>query len=434
MLYAIAEILDKGKLYGYRILDSNTGEIKECGSQHIVEAINKGVGFKNLEVKNGNVTLLGEVAFHKYTKLNMELEAIDNNDTILILERTSLVDYKCTDYTGRLFSMTLTKLMSQWKRLIPVRGRLKDGEEIVMEETYDIDKERVKYLENKLKDYRAKIAMLGETELGIVIKGHEAVLVSADEDIESCIIPSFVTVIWEKAFTACTRLESIYIPKTIRYIGDEAFCNCNELAEVTMADMEVEVGVRAFDRCSKLKTIRLSNKLKEIPKRMLNYCFRLHSIEIPDSVKIIGESAFEYCEELENVTFNGPLDNIGDCAFNSCINLERIDLPTVKHTGKGIFSLCESLKYIKLSSIDKIGIDMFNSCEYMETIVIPEGVKEICTGAFSYCEELKTVILPSTIERIQLGVFKGIGGTVELVVPKGVTFKMDQVTANIKYV
>lgn len=79
------------------------------------------------------------------------------------------------------------------------------------------------------------------------------------------------------------------------------------------------------------------------------------------------------------------------------------------------FSGCESINTITLpETIKQIGEWAFSDCENLERIDIKEGVQNIGDLAFDRCISLQSITLPSTIERIGQMVFKGVKSIVSL--------------------
>lgn len=378
MLYAIAEIFDGIDLYGYRILDSNTEKVIEYRHEDLSREVLDGrLKIENIEIDNNKAVLTGKYK-DKYPKMDIE-NKVNDKDIIVVLERLSLISYKCTDYTGRIVYETIDKLNDEGTRLVIVNGYFKNSMEIEIKQTYEIDIDKVNYLKKKLSQYIAKVTIMGGKPLNIDIIGNEAVLFSiGDEDAEGCIIPSFVTTIWEKAFLLHDNIETVVIPESVRFIGKEAFSTCQRLKEVVMYDSEITLGAYMFYGCAKLRTIKLSNKLQEIPNGMFSYCASLTEIAIPSSVKRMGSSV-----------------------FGACSNLRDVHLPV----------------------LDVIGKNTFYNCESLQEIVIPEGVKEIQKEAFVLCKSLIRVILPTTLKKIDYKAFSGIPNKVELVVHRGMGFQ-----------
>lgn len=123
MLYAVAS------LYGYRILDSNTEEVKEYRHEDLSREVLAGrLQIENIEIENNKAILTGKYK-DKYPKMDIE-HRVNDKDIIVVLERMSLLSYKCTDYTGRIFYETIDKLTGEGIRVVIVNGYFKNSMEI----------------------------------------------------------------------------------------------------------------------------------------------------------------------------------------------------------------------------------------------------------------------------------------------------------------
>lgn len=100
-----------------------------------------------------------------------------------------------------------------------------------------------------------------------------------------------------------------------------------------------------------------------------------------------------------------PVVSIGDFAFSHCDVRSVILPPTIIQMGDYAF-YCSSLQTINLSEtgLSKISNYAFDGCERLESVTLPESLKEI--GAFSFSlTSLKTLTLPDSIERIDAFAF-----------------------------
>ena len=110
--------------------------------------------------------------------------------------------------------------------------------------------------------------------------------------VKNIVLTSGVTLIYRKAFIACTQLVSITIPDSVTMIGDEAFSGCQQLDNVTIPNSVASIGDRAFIQTG------------------------LTSIEIPESVNSIGMNAFTG-SSLKSIEFksNTPPSSLNSRCF-----------------------------------------------------------------------------------------------------------------------
>lgn len=109
-------------------------------------------------------------------------------------------------------------------------------------------------------------------------------------------------------------------------------------------------------------------------------------------------------------TYEGkPLTRILNGALQGLTKLESVTVPeNVREIGDNAFHSCTNLIDVKLpSTLRKIGNYAFTSIPYIESITLPEGLEEIGSAAFSICNSLTNIFLPSTLRHIDGNVFNG---------------------------
>jgi len=119
----------------------------------------------------------------------------------------------------------------------------------------------------------------------------------------------------------------------------------------------------------------------------------------------IGDYAFSETS-LHEVSIADTVTSIGERAFSSSPYLTEMEVPgSVESLGSQVFASCSGLKSVKLSSgaLTKIPSKAFYGCSRLETIVIPDGVTTIYTGAFSYCNSLTQVNISKSVNKIYDG-------------------------------
>ena len=100
---------------------------------------------------------------------------------------------------------------------------------------------------------------------------------------------------------------------------------------------------------------------------------------------------------------------IGNEVFKDCDKLQSVTIPdTVKEIGDSAFENCKSLEKINIpDSVNKIGKRAFVNCKILNSITLPNAVTEIGDLAFADCEALNSVIIPNTVKYIGEEVFSG---------------------------
>lgn len=115
---------------------------------------------------------------------------------------------------------------------------------------------------------------------------------------------------------------------------------------------------------------------------------------------------------------------VGYFAFAECGVLESIVIPEgVKEIGTCAFSDCHSLVNVVLpSSLTDISGPAFNNCKSLKSITIPEGVLHIDMFTFAGCTALKFISLPKGLTWIRCNAFENCTSLESINIPEGVEF------------
>lgn len=111
--------------------------------------------------------------------------------------------------------------------------------------------------------------------------------------------------------------------------------------------------------------------------------------------------------------------------------IERIIVEEgITELGNSLFSDFESLDSISLpQTLKNIGDCVFYKCSALEKIIVPEGVETIGYQAFCSCSNLTEITLPSTIKNIESEAFDGTGIT-SFNYPQNIKYIPNSVFAN----
>lgn len=129
---------------------------------------------------------------------------------------------------------------------------------------------------------------------------------------------------------------------------------------------------------------------------MQTYKSSLISATIQDGVKSIGAYAFYNCRALESAYLTDDISQAEIMCFAGCASLEIVNLPeNLTATPQYMFSGCTNLKSINFpQKLNSIGMRSFQGCGF-ETLIIPETIQFVNSGAFRSCSNLKTVVVRS---------------------------------------
>lgn len=120
------------------------------------------------------------------------------------------------------------------------------------------------------------------------------------------------------------------------------------------------------------------------------------SVSLPRSVTHVGDRAFFGCVSLESVTADGLL-TAGNDVFTGTPFVtaeEFIVLGDVLLRYNGRSALVGKVPNVSFVA------DAFAYNPYIKTVILPETVKTVGSGAFALCEDLKNVSLPFSLREI----------------------------------
>jgi hypothetical protein len=235
--------------------------------------------------------------------------------------------------------------------------------------------------------------------------------------LKNIILPSTVSVLNESSFYACEALESINL-EHIRKVGEAAFYGCTSLESATFSAALNELGGWAFSQCSSLESLSFDGvtELTEISDYAFTGCNMLRSVEIPEGVRRIGVLAFYNCSRISSVIIPSSVESIDfgalnytrwyqDKADDYLIVGDGVLIKCTAHpsvldlSGKGIKMIGSSAFY-HAEACNTAAAYGYKYADILETIVIPEGVREIGKSTFEGCISLKNITLNKDLKRI----------------------------------
>ena len=203
-------------------------------------------------------------------------------------------------------------------------------------------------------------------------------------------------------------LEMILEGKT--WVQGNGFTKCPNIISVTFNNASI-MHWNIFSECINLKRVVYTNNRGEISHQAFRKCLSLETVILPPSIKRIRPHAFYYCVNLKDIlTYNGEglpprpfsachnLKYIDSFAFQHCHSLETIELPeNIREIGQNAFSICAGSNEIGLRSIRlstglySIPQQCFWKSSCLQVCELPESIKLIKASAFDACKQLQYI-------------------------------------------
>lgn len=247
-----------------------------------------------------------------------------------------------------------------------------------------------------------------------------------EADITSLALPSSIKKLGYWSISFCTELKKVNVPASVEEIAEGTFRFCTGITDFTFEEgnnhfiMESDMlmtadkkrlihlfyaededktlnvtlpsTITAIDEyalaCRSVKEIKLHEGVEKIGQYAFSFA-SLSSIEIPASVTFLGEAFVSWIPGLKKITVaegNTCCKFVNDALYNADMTLFYMVLP-----GNNKIEIAET--------VTRIGDAAIQSTE-LETLVIPDNVREIGIQAIIDNPKLKTVVIGSGVEEI----------------------------------
>ncbi len=178
--------------------------------------------------------------------------------------------------------------------------------------------------------------------------------------------------------------------------------NALNLETVILDNKMQAISPYLFYGCKNLKEVKINSSITSIENNAFCNCSSLTSIVMPDKVTNIGNKAFYNCSSLINITMPTNLEFIGNGCFDGTawynnfpdgiIYIENI---LYKYKGKDNMPKDSAINIKEGTKI--ISGEAFFQCYYIQSITIPNTVKNIGDGAFMFCQ-FSNITFNGTVE------------------------------------
>ena len=248
------------------------------------------------------------------------------------------------------------------------------------------------------------------------------------------IIGEGITEIGEANFTYF-NLKSISFPDTLTKIGEYALSDTffDPPVSIVFPPSLKEIGHSAFasrwssaddekewdeDENAGIVKVTLPDGLEKLGHNAFG-SQPITKLVIPGTVQIEGAVGNI---KLKKLILKSGIEKIPFQMCSFCPNLETIEIPdTVKEIGKEAFWGCKKLKNIKIpNSVTYIGASAFKETT-LTKITIPDSVETLEQDVFLECFKLKQVTLPAHLTELKSGLFMNCKKLENVKIPKKVT-------------
>jgi len=276
-------------------------------------------------------------------------------------------------------------------------------------------------------------------------------LFSGCVSLETATVAPGISGLGKSAFSDCTALRSVSLPDGLGDAGTATFYNCTNLTAVSLPNSVTNIGIRAFVN-SGIREMVFPAQLEKISDReAFRNCSSLTSIAIPRSLRYVGTGSFNGCSSLNTVrisdvssfcaiTWAGSLpshalylngerlddlvvpdgvDSLRPYAFANSTNLTSVTLPlSVTNLGDSAFSGCAGVRSIALAG-ELLNRYKFPSYAIITNVTILPGSKT--SGSTSYFGAITSLVIPDGVETIPTGAFANCSSLQRLSIPHSVT-------------
>ena len=216
------------------------------------------------------------------------------------------------------------------------------------------------------------------------------------------------------AFNKCTALQSVTLPDTVKYIGSEAFQSCMSLRNVNIPESVIDIGVNAFFDTTFYNSLRASDSDSSFViydgRVLLGYYGEDQYLQIPDGIQVIGGAVFAANETISVICLPDTVTSISSYAFDNLWTLEQVvSTGSIEYIGAYAFWDCISLREMTFpEGVVEIQEGTMFGCESLGSVLVSSTVETICQFAFSY-SGLESIVLPETVSGVESGAFEGCG-------------------------
>ncbi len=176
---------------------------------------------------------------------------------------------------------------------------------------------------------------------------------------------------------------------------DIGYCTDTDITVATAYNGLPVKAVRfgALSRCDSVESITFPDNVEEIGVRVLSECPNLKRVYLGAGVKLIDLHAFSECD-LDEIVISPENPHLifrDGCVIDTASKTLILGIRGAVIPADG--------------SVERIGSSAFSGIQDVASLIIPEGIKEICSFAFEGCD-LERIALPKSIEKLGTSAFR----------------------------
>lgn len=293
--------------------------------------------------------------------------------------------------------------------------------------------------------------------------------------LQSVSLPDSIASIGANAFKNCLSMKSFVAPDSLKSVGREAFANCDNLSKVSVSDIAIWCGISfenassnplSYTKClyvgdNVLDKLTVPEGVTSLSAYAFYNCTSILTVTLPSSIKSFGEDAFYGCQYIHRVYYTdlsawcglsfandkaNPLTYAGNLYLDGEL-LSEFELPDgLTRIESYAFSGCKNLSGVFITDLNtwlnvsfgnasanplSRALTLYLNGKPINTLTLPDGIKEIGTAAFSG-GNFNEVIFPESLISIGSYAFYNCYYLTTLVLPENVTTVGDYAFAQCK--
>ena len=268
------------KIIGFRILDTDSGDIKDVPKDNLREVLQREV------VDVENVTLQGTRIVGSNGKLQRYPILVNGRlygrSPLIILFELADDYYRVTNYMGEIVDIHQSEAIRYAETEGIANGKIittEDGNKFISSINGTYKQDRLVRDKKYGRTLLNKMKVFGVREYSLDDNYH---MMLNDKSVEELRVARGVLGILPNGCKGALRLREVVLPDTLEVLGESAFSGCRSL-----------------------EVINIPEGVKVIPKRCFLNCTSLREIHLPNSLKIVETHAFMGCNNLKKV-YCGP--------------------------------------------------------------------------------------------------------------------------------